>query len=233
MFKTNDFSCPEVVLIDFGVCRAMVTASNGMPGGTPGYMPPETIQHRRWFPRGDIFCMGVTMFQVLLSKSPPLGPRTTATPGGIFVEGCQTIQDIFNATIARSVPFHLIPSELSDLSELLEAMLQRDMMERPTAARVLGFQWFEDSFAAKPKKTRSRTDTWATNGITRSFLERPSVSGEEVSPAVKALRALQRSFGTGQQPAGSSPSESGSEIKVAEDPLPGHVPCERRVLWSS
>ncbi|CAE7945840.1 BRI1, partial [Symbiodinium sp. KB8] len=99
MIKSRDFRQPEVVVIDFGVCRAMVTAPNGMPGGTPGYMPPETIQQRKWLPRGDVFCLGVTFIQVLLDKSPPTGPRTTATPGGIFVEGCQTIQDIFNATI--------------------------------------------------------------------------------------------------------------------------------------
>merc|ERR1712232_1454588 len=40
MLKTNDFSKPEIVLIDFGVSKAMAQKANGMPGGTPGYMPP-------------------------------------------------------------------------------------------------------------------------------------------------------------------------------------------------
>lgn len=56
-------------------------------------------------PGGDVFCLGVTFIQVLLDKSPPTGPRTTSTPGqiyallghmllgGIFVEGCRTIED--------------------------------------------------------------------------------------------------------------------------------------------
>ncbi|CAE7241387.1 cmk-1 [Symbiodinium sp. CCMP2456] len=67
MIKSRDFRHPEVVVIDFGVCRAMVTAPNGMPGGTPGYMPPETIQQRKWLPRGDVFCLGVTFIQAASS----------------------------------------------------------------------------------------------------------------------------------------------------------------------
>eukprot|EP00931_Biecheleriopsis_adriatica_P038214 TRINITY_DN21911_c0_g1_i2.p1 TRINITY_DN21911_c0_g1~~TRINITY_DN21911_c0_g1_i2.p1 ORF type:complete len:644 (+),score=127.87 TRINITY_DN21911_c0_g1_i2:174-1934(+) len=197
MLKTSDFREPEVVLIDFGVCKAMVTSSNGMPGGTPGYMPPETIQNRKWFPRGDVFAMGVMFIQVLLGKSPPLGPRTTTTPGGIFVEGCQTIQDIFNATMSREPPFVMMPPALSNLTDLLRRMLNKKMTERPTASQVLGLQWFEDGdVPLKPKHLRSRND-WATVGITRSFLERDSVAGENDSPAVQAMKQLQRNLAAG------------------------------------
>ncbi|CAJ1336628.1 unnamed protein product [Effrenium voratum] len=194
MIKTRDFRNPEVVIIDFGICRAMVTASNGMPGGTPGYMPPETIQQRKWFPRGDVFCLGVTFIQVLLDKSPPTGPRTTATPGGIFVEGCQTIQDIFNATLTRKPPLEMMPPPLADLTDLLAAMLDKDVRKRPTASQVLGLQWFEGALSPNSRKMRSRND-WATVGITKSFLARPSVADEGANPAMKALRELQRSLG--------------------------------------
>jgi len=196
MIKGNDFRKPEVVVIDFGVCRAMVTASNGMPGGTPGYMPPETIKQRKWFPRGDVFCLGVTFIQVLLDKSPPTGPRTTTTPGGIFVEGCRTIEDIFNATLTRKPPLDMMPPQLSDLSDLLAAMLTKDVTQRPTASQVLGKEWF-DSVATPSKKGRSRNE-WATVGITKSFLARPSVGGEQANSAMKALRELQRSLSSGE-----------------------------------
>lgn len=203
MIKSRDFRQPEVVVIDFGVCRAMVTAPNGMPGGTPGYMPPETIQQRKWLPRGDVFCLGVTFIQVLLDKSPPTGPRTTATPGGIFVEGCQTIQDIFNATITRKPPLDMMPAALADLTELLDAMLNKDITKRPTASQVLGLTWFEKALTPASKNLRKRND-WATVGITKSFLARPSVhDSTEGNAAVKALKELQRSLGTGgQQPEG-------------------------------
>lgn len=193
MIKTKDFRKPEVVVIDFGVCRAMVTASNGMPGGTPGYMPPETIKQRKWFPRGDVFCLGVTFIQVLLDKSPPTGPRTTSTPGGIFVEGCRTIEDIFNATLTRKPPLDMMPKQLSDLSDLLGAMLNKDVTKRPTASQVLGYQWFENALTPS-RKMRGRNN-WATVGITKSFLARPSVAGDQANPAAKALRELQRSLG--------------------------------------
>lgn len=201
MIKGTDFRKPEVVVIDFGVCRAMVTASNGMPGGTPGYMPPETIKQRKWFPRGDVFCLGVTFIQVLLDKSPPTGPRTTTTPGGIFVEGCRTIEDIFNATLSRKPPLDMMPKQLTDLTDLLAAMLTKDVSERPTAAQVLGKEWF-DSALTPSKKARSRNE-WATVGITKSFLARPSVGGEQANPAMKALRELQRSLSSQEGQAGS------------------------------
>jgi len=195
MLKRIDMRNPDVVFIDFGVCKAMVTAPNGMPGGTPGYMPPETIKLRRWFPRGDIFCLGVTMIQVLLDKSPPLGPRTTSTPGGIFVEGCQTIQDIFNATAQREPPFKSIPASAPKLCELLRAMLSKSVSKRPTASNVLGFEWFEGGHGIKRKQLRPRND-WATIGITKSFLADPSLH-DQMSPAAKALLNFQNRMGIG------------------------------------
>lgn len=193
MLKTLNMRNPEVVFIDFGVCKAMVTAPNGMPAGTPGYMPPETIQLRRWFPRGDIFCLGVTLIQVLLGKSPPQGPRTTTTPGGIFVEGCQTIRDIFNATVQREPPFTSIPASVPQLCELLRAMLSKSVAKRPTASNVLGFEWFQGGHLTERRQLKARND-WATLGITKSFLARPSLR-EQMSPAARAIVDLQRRHG--------------------------------------
>jgi len=224
MVKTNNFFKPEIVYIDFGVCRAMVVAPNGMPGGTPGYMPPETIDRRRWVPKGDVFCLGVTMIQVFLGKMPPTGPRTTSTPGGIFVEGCQTVQDMFDATKTCQPPFHLLPN-MPGLHELLTAMLQKDVAVRPTASNVLGFQWFA-VVESPPSKLRARIDR-ATTGISKSFLERASLSGEEVSPAVRALRRLQRKLGVNF--VSSADADESSEEEAESQTESGF----RRVGWSS
>jgi len=197
MLKTANFNHPEIVLIDFGVSRAMAAKQNGMPGGTPGYIPPETLDTRAWFPRGDIFSMGVTIMQVMTDKIPPTGARTIHTPGGIFVEGCLTIQDIMQATKTREPPFHLMPSTMPQLTSILRRMLSKQMQARPTGPQVLKDSWFRVAGEAQPAVLRSRK-SWATVGITKSFLARKSVAaGEDLPPAIAAMLEVQRSMSKG------------------------------------
>lgn len=205
MLKTTDFQNPQVVLIDFGVSKAMAAKPNGMPGGTPGYMPPETLDTYKWFPRGDIFSLGVTIMQVMTDKIPPTGARNINTPGGIFVEGCLTIQDIMQATRVRQPPFHLMPASVPGLTKLLQAMLTKQMQLRPTAPQVLKDPWFLEQDGAPPA-VRSASN-WATVGITKSFLARPSVAGEELPPAIAALRELHKA------------------VSVADDVQVGRIPA--------
>lgn len=190
MLKTTDFHNPQVVLIDFGVSRAMAAKANGMPSGTLGYMPPETLSNFKWFPRGDIFSMGVVIMQVLIDKIPPSGPRTTATPGGIFIEGCATMKEIIQATKTRAPPFHLMPAGVPGLTKLLRAVLTKVMQQRPTAPQVLKDVWFYEvpDLPSEPCP-RAKSD-WATIGITKSFLARPSVMSEDLPPAIAALQEL-------------------------------------------
>jgi len=203
MLKTSDFQNPEVVLIDFGVSRAMAAKPNGMPGGTPGYIPPETLETHKWFPRGDIFSLGVTIMQVMVDKIPPTGPRSITTPGGIFVEGCMTIKDIMQATVTREPPFHLMPALVPGLTKLLKAMLSKQMQPRPTARAVLNDPWFQEQ-RSSPASVRSK-NPWATVGITKSFLARPSVAGEDLPPALAALREVQRTVSVDEAPSAAQP----------------------------
>uniref|UniRef100_A0A7S2C446 Protein kinase domain-containing protein n=1 Tax=Alexandrium andersonii TaxID=327968 RepID=A0A7S2C446_9DINO len=176
----------------------MAAKPNGMPGGTPGYIPPETLDTRTWFPRGDIFSMGVTIMQVVIDKIPPTGARTIHTPGGIFVEGCLTIQDIMQATKMREPPFHMMLATLPALTRLLKALLSKQMQPRPTAPQVLKDAWFTTD---EPPAVRTRSkNAWATVGITKSFLARPSVSGEDLPPALAALREVQQSLASDEAP---------------------------------
>merc|ERR1712048_1393030 len=68
MVKSDDFEEPEVVIIDLGLSSAFHTLNN--VSGTPGYMPPETWQKGDWFPRGDVFSMGVVCCQMLTGRVP-------------------------------------------------------------------------------------------------------------------------------------------------------------------
>eukprot|EP00929_Paragymnodinium_shiwhaense_P112985 TRINITY_DN8124_c0_g1_i1.p1 TRINITY_DN8124_c0_g1~~TRINITY_DN8124_c0_g1_i1.p1 ORF type:complete len:694 (+),score=156.31 TRINITY_DN8124_c0_g1_i1:77-2158(+) len=142
MLKTTDYRNPEVVLIDFGVSKAMAKSSDGLCG-TPGYIPPETWEQQKWFPRGDVFSMGVCVMQLLTDKLPPEGQRFAWSKGGIFLEGALTLPDIAQATKTRTPPFHLMPREYPALTRLTQALLSKQLRNRPTPQQVLEDAWFQ------------------------------------------------------------------------------------------
>mmetsp|Transcript_119278 Transcript_119278/g.342717 ORF Transcript_119278/g.342717 Transcript_119278/m.342717 type:complete len:782 (-) Transcript_119278:138-2483(-) len=196
MLKTTDYAKPDIVLIDFGLSHAMAGKQTGC-GGTPGYIPPETIESRRWFPRGDVFSMGVTLMQVVCDKSPPQGARTVQTPGGIFVEGCQGIRDIWKATREREPPWHLLP-HMDGMERLLRSTLHKTMAQRATAAQVHRDPWFEQGRPELSQRPRGDTN------ITTQFLKEIREEGFLESPA-------QRPFGSFHEADASTVSPSSVE----------------------
>merc|ERR1712072_1122826 len=99
MFKTADYANPQVVLIDFGLTQG--SAGEWLAGGTPGYRPPETNETNIWFPRGDIFSMGVVFFQLLADKTPS---EKHGRPG-LFTEGAMTLQQVVQFVMTREPPW--------------------------------------------------------------------------------------------------------------------------------
>lgn len=192
MIKAADLRRPEVVIIDFGVCIAMAGQPGGFPKGTPGYIPPETLDSGKWYPRGDVFSMGVTIIQLILDKVPPVGTRTSSTPGGIFVEGCQTVQDICRATRTRVPPFHQVPRSMHGLGRLLRELLSKDMSSRPTTFQVLKDPWFDNA----EREIRGK-HARATAGITKSFMA--NMDNSEMQPAAAALLKLQQKLGVAKR----------------------------------
>jgi serine/threonine protein kinase len=66
---------PRVVITDFGLARryragSISSSSAGMAGGTVGYMAPEHLDGRRPGPVGDIYSLGVVLFEMLTGKLP-------------------------------------------------------------------------------------------------------------------------------------------------------------------
>lgn len=143
MFKDTNFAEPMVVIIDLGLSQAMAQEDQG-PCGTPGYIPPETWETGKWYPRGDMFSMGVVCCQVLCDKIPD---EDGGTPG-IFSEDCKTMDDIIAATRTRPPPYSLLSLQSADLLRWLVPCLDRQKDCRPRAPQVLEMPWFTGRDAA-------------------------------------------------------------------------------------
>jgi len=174
MIKSCDFSAPEVVLIDFGVSRAMAADDNGRVFGTPGYIPPETWEKKMWFPGGDVFSMGVCILQVMGDQIPSTHePWNTR---GLFLEGCSSLKQVMHATLTREPPFHLIPGDMPGLEAVVRLLLQKEMHLRPRAPQVLQDEWFQTgsptlSTASSLGEAAAPEHVLRTLGISKDFYE--------------------------------------------------------------
>merc|ERR1719401_441495 len=151
MIKSRDYSQPEVVVVDFGIAKAMGAIDTGAFGGTPGYIPPETLSMKKWFPGGDMFSLGVVMFQMTTDKTPRL--EGLARVGGLFQEGCRSIEDIVKATMGRQPAYHLMPQDMPQMIRLTEKLLSKKLNQRPRAPQALKDAWFESSKPAVEART--------------------------------------------------------------------------------
>ncbi|CAK0860924.1 unnamed protein product [Prorocentrum cordatum] len=100
-------------------------------GGTPGYMPPEVYDERRWYPRGDVFSLGVVFFQLMVGQShcdPVLG-------------GNHLSNSAWWAARCRQLPWHRFP-DMPDLKNLVGCMTRRERTERPRPVEALVHPWF-------------------------------------------------------------------------------------------
>lgn len=58
----------EVKLLDFGVALVGNTDSGNNVRGKPGYIPPEQLTRKKADARGDIFALGITLYEMLARK---------------------------------------------------------------------------------------------------------------------------------------------------------------------
>jgi serine/threonine protein kinase len=143
MLKRDVYDSPEVVIIDFGFVQGFILDSTTI-SGTPGYIPPETWGSGRFFPRGDVFAMGVVIMQMLLDKVPPHHnpPECEVLPGGIFTDGVSLIKAVGTVTRTRTPPFNLMAKQWPVLTQLTRRLLAKDVLKRPSVRQVLQDVWF-------------------------------------------------------------------------------------------
>jgi serine/threonine protein kinase len=117
----------EVKLLDFGVALVGNSVSTNNVRGKPGYIPPEQLARKKADGRGDIFALGITLYEMLAR-------RHAFKPG--------TVMDVLKQTVAlRARPLRL-QDAAPFLPEPLCNVVNRSVLANPderyqTAADVL------------------------------------------------------------------------------------------------
>eukprot|EP00811_Abedinium_folium_P016531 NODE_2546_length_2191_cov_10.487888.p1 GENE.NODE_2546_length_2191_cov_10.487888~~NODE_2546_length_2191_cov_10.487888.p1 ORF type:complete len:688 (-),score=163.81 NODE_2546_length_2191_cov_10.487888:126-2012(-) len=136
MIQNTDLRWPHVVIIDLGMASAMAGEDRGLCG-TPGYIPPETWSEGKWFPRGDVFSMGVVMVQLLTNTV----PNEEMQVQGIFQEGCMSMEDLETATLTRQPSFEALEIQDDRFVMLCVQCLAKERRDRLKAPQALQNSW--------------------------------------------------------------------------------------------
>ncbi|EFO79977.1 protein kinase [Oscillochloris trichoides DG-6] len=131
----------EIVLLDFGLAKGQIGATQGSApslfGYTPQYAPLEQIQGTGTDPRSDLYAFGATCYQLLTGSAPP----DALTRAAALVAG--------NPDPLR--PAHLLnPSLPLALSDLLQTCMAQAPTQRPTSAAALRQAWQAATTQATP-----------------------------------------------------------------------------------
>lgn len=113
----------SIKVTDFGIARVVsaLAGDEDTVFGTPGYVPPETLEGRGYGEAGDLFSLGVVLYECLIGSRPFTGA---------------TVQRVVRATIeAAVIPPHLLsPRVPPALGELVAQLLAKSPSERPAGA---------------------------------------------------------------------------------------------------
>jgi len=116
---------PSIVVIDFGLADMMTTKKRRC-AGTPGYIPPEVWTNELWTPKGDVFCLGVMIYQMFAGERCFQG---------------STIAGVRNKTLHGKPDMECV-NKYTNLPSLVTAMLNKSFKHRPTCAKVLEEPFF-------------------------------------------------------------------------------------------
>ena len=116
----------SIKVTDFGISKPISSASQrtDVVFGSPSYLSPEACRGRRMGPEGDIFALGVTLYEILIGINPFRRNTVAAT---------------IRATIDEPIPE--LSSKLegidSEFRAIIASMLEKDPEKRPRSAAVV------------------------------------------------------------------------------------------------
>jgi serine/threonine-protein kinase PpkA len=140
----------RVVLIDFGSAAMHLQASDlsrsDLCTGTPYYVCPEQIANRDPDGRGDLYSLGVVLFEMLTGTLPYVG---------------NTLSDIFAGH--RSAPVPRLPRHVLRYQPIIDRLMAKDPNDRyPTATLFL------EDLGAVSAPIRTSVDGTVQMGVSNS-----------------------------------------------------------------
>jgi serine/threonine-protein kinase len=118
-----DTATGQLKITDFGVARAEDTGATqtGMVLGTPAYMAPEQLAGATASAAGDLYSLGVVLFELLTSRRP--------------VEASSLGEWLRRISQEPATPLlSLRPDLSSDIAQVVDQLLERDPARRPALA---------------------------------------------------------------------------------------------------
>ncbi len=115
----------SVKVADFGIAEFLSAMSNESETffGTPGYVPPETLRGEGYDELGDLFSLGVVLYECTTGRQPFAG---------------KDLRETAIKTLKRnpSRPSALRPDTPPGLDELIMNLLAKDRSQRPQSAQL-------------------------------------------------------------------------------------------------
>jgi serine/threonine-protein kinase len=116
----------SIKVTDFGVSELLSAATKETDTicGTPGYIPPESLESGHYSARSDLFALGVVLYQCLTGKHPFLARSAYAT-----------LLKTFNA---EPEELRFVAPEVPEvLSDLVRQLMMKDIEARPENAALV------------------------------------------------------------------------------------------------
>jgi tRNA A-37 threonylcarbamoyl transferase component Bud32 len=139
----------RVILIDFGSASMRLAASDlsrsDLCTGTPYYVCPEQIDNRDPDARGDLYSLGVVLYEMLVGSLPFTGT---------------TLAEIF--TGHRSTPVPRLPQRVLRYQPIIDRLLAKDPADRYPSASL-----FLEDLGAVSAPIRTSVDDAGQTGATR------------------------------------------------------------------
>ena len=173
----------SVVLADFGLAQLKSATAGGAAGGgfgSPFYMAPELLLDKPWGPAVDTYAFGVTLWEIVMRKTP--------------FEGCESFADLVDEVAIGGARPSPLPPRPAELALLMQACWSADPAQRPSVVTMLSEGLVIDTIMlSEAVPERAARDFWGS-----CFLRR---TPNDVVPFPELLQAFAAYFKTPPLPA--------------------------------